>query len=110
MDKIESNWAKENAKNLTRSPFFSYSLESYKKLYVLPEDLEFLKVFKKLNLQLLIITPLQKIHVIEAYVQSVHFVHNQDGERSQLRNLSIAEYHEEKRRRATLHADESREP
>ncbi len=57
-----------------------------------------LDVFKKLNLQLLIITPLQKIHIIEDYVQSVHFVHNEDGQHSQLRNLTITAYREEKQR------------
>ncbi|MCR4302097.1 MAG: hypothetical protein NUV51_10840, partial [Sulfuricaulis sp.] len=33
-----------------------------------------LELFKKLNLQLLIVTPLQKIHVIEDYISAVHFV------------------------------------
>lgn len=55
-----------------------------------------LEIFKKLNLQLLIITPLQKIHIIEDYIQSIHFVHNSDGKRSQLRNLSISAYREQK--------------
>ncbi|MGR9107531.1 MAG: ATP-binding protein, partial [Gammaproteobacteria bacterium] len=41
-----------------------------------------LELFKKLNLQLLIVTPLQKIHVIEDYIRSVHFVHNPDGSNS----------------------------
>jgi uncharacterized protein YPO0396 len=58
-----------------------------------------LKLFQQLNLQLLIITPLQKIHIIEPYVSSVGFVHNDDGRASMLRNLSIEEYREEKRRR-----------
>lgn len=57
-----------------------------------------LELFKKLNLQLLIVTPLQKIHVIEDYVRSVHFVHNPDGSNSMLRNLTIEEYREEKAR------------
>ena len=35
-----------------------------------------LGLFKKLNLQLLIVTPLQKIHVIENYINSVHYVSN----------------------------------
>ena len=33
----------------------------------------------KLDLQLLIVTPLQKIHIIEPYVASVGFVHNEEG-------------------------------
>ena len=55
-----------------------------------------LELFRKLNLQLLIVTPLQKIHVIEDYVSSVHFVHNEGGCNSVLRNLSIEQYHKEK--------------
>jgi uncharacterized protein YPO0396 len=55
-----------------------------------------LELFKKLNLQLLIVTPLQKIHVIEDYIHSVHFVHNEDGCNSKIRNLSIEAYREEK--------------
>ena len=59
-----------------------------------------LRLFSKLNLQLLIVTPLQKIHVIEPYVASVGFVHIEDDRFSRLRNLSIEEYREEKARLA----------
>ncbi len=55
-----------------------------------------LELFRKLNLQLLIVTPLQKIHVIEDYIHGVHFVHNREGKYSMLRNLSIDEYQQEK--------------
>jgi len=55
-----------------------------------------LELFKRLNLQLLIVTPLQKIHIIEPYVASVGFVHSHDGQRSMLRNLTIEEYREER--------------
>lgn len=51
-----------------------------------------LELFRQLNLQLLIVTPLQKIHIIEPYVASVGFVHNESGRESRLRNLSIEEY------------------
>ena len=57
-----------------------------------------LRLFENLNLQLLIVTPLQKIHIIEPYVASVGFVHNVDGCDSQLRNLTIEAYREEKAR------------
>ena len=60
-----------------------------------------LALFGKLQLQLLVVTPLQKIHVIEPFVQSVGFVHNEDGKLSRLRNLTIAEYREEKQRLAS---------
>jgi len=51
-----------------------------------------LRLFQQLNLQLLIVTPLQKIHIIEPFVASVGYVHNEDGSASKLRNLSIDEY------------------
>ncbi len=57
-----------------------------------------LELFAKLGLQLLIVTPLQKIHVIENYVRSVHLVHNNEGNDSVIRSLTIAEYREEKAR------------
>ncbi len=55
-----------------------------------------LKLFRQLNLQLLIVTPLQKIHIIEPYVSSVGFVHNEGGRVSKLRNISIEEYRAQK--------------
>jgi uncharacterized protein YPO0396 len=55
-----------------------------------------LELFKKLNLQLLIVTPLQKIHIIEPYVASVGFVYNPEGRVSLLRNLTIEQYRAEK--------------
>lgn len=61
-----------------------------------------LELFKRLNLQLLIITPLQKIHIIEPYVASVGFVHNHEGRQSQVRNLSIEEYQAEKAARERI--------
>ena len=61
-----------------------------------------LKLFQKLNLQLLIVTPLQKIHTIEPFVSSVGFVHNEEGRNSRLRNLSIEEYQAEKERLQVL--------
>ena len=57
-----------------------------------------LQLFAQLNLQLLIVTPLQKIHIIEPFVAGVGFVHSEDGRNSVLRNLSIEEYRAEKQR------------
>ncbi len=59
-----------------------------------------LTLFGKLGLQLLIVTPLQKIHVIEPFVSSVGFVENRSGSSSQLQSLTIEEY----RRRKHLHS------
>lgn len=60
-----------------------------------------LELFKKLNLQLLVVTPLQKIHVIEPYVANVGFVSNTDGERSKLLTMTIEAYRADKARRAS---------
>ena len=58
-----------------------------------------LELFKRLKLQLLIVTPLQKIHVIEPFVANVGFVANETGADSQLRNMTIHEYRAERDRR-----------
>lgn len=55
-----------------------------------------LKLFRQLNLQLLIVTPLQKIHIIEPFVSSVGFVHNDGGRSSSILNLTMEEYFVEK--------------
>ncbi len=56
-----------------------------------------LKLFDKLKLQLLVITPKQKINIIEPFVKSVHFVHNQDGMNSSLLSMKIEDYIKNKR-------------
>ncbi|HGG59194.1 MAG TPA: ATP-dependent exonuclease SbcCD, C subunit-like protein [Gammaproteobacteria bacterium] len=61
-----------------------------------------LELFRKLRLQLLIVTPLQKIHIIEPFVASVGFVHNDQGRESMLRNLSIEEYRAEREARRVV--------
>lgn len=55
-----------------------------------------LQLFSQLNLQLLLVTPLQKIHIIEPFVSSVGFVHKDQDRYSLLRNLSIEAYQAEK--------------
>lgn len=52
-----------------------------------------LELFQRLGLQLLIVTPLQKIHVIEPYVAAVGYADNTpEGDYSRLQNLTIEEY------------------
>lgn len=53
-----------------------------------------LTLFRRLGLQLLIVTPLQKIHVIEPFVSAVGFVDNPTGAYSRLQTLTIEEYRE----------------
>ncbi len=53
-----------------------------------------LDLFAKLGLQLLIVTPLQKVHVIEPYVRAIGFVDNPSGSYSRLQTLTIEEFQE----------------
>jgi uncharacterized protein YPO0396 len=52
-----------------------------------------LELFRRLGLQLLIVTPLQKINIIEPYVSAVGFVDNPNSNNSRLQTLTIEEYH-----------------
>jgi uncharacterized protein YPO0396 len=59
-----------------------------------------LELFKKLNLQLLVVTPLQKIHVIENYVNTVHIVSNNEAQNnSEIQYLTAEEFKREKQQR-----------
>ena len=51
-----------------------------------------LDLFATLGLQLLIVTPLQKVHVIEPYVRAIGFVDNPTGTFSRLRTMTIEEF------------------
>jgi len=51
-----------------------------------------LDLFARLGLQLLVVTPLQKIHTIEPYVASLAYVDNQQGDESRLQCLTVADY------------------
>jgi len=55
-----------------------------------------LELFGRLDLQLLIVTPLQKINVIENYIEAVHYVSNPSGQQSMVRNISKKRYLQEK--------------
>jgi uncharacterized protein YPO0396 len=55
-----------------------------------------LDLFRRMGLQLLVVTPLQKIHVIEPYVAGLGFVHSEAGQRSMLHYLGIGEYREQR--------------
>lgn len=59
-----------------------------------------LELFRRMNLQLLIVTPLQKIHIIEPYVAGLGFVHSEEGRQSMLRYLSIEEFRAEREARS----------
>ncbi len=55
-----------------------------------------LELFGKFGLQLLVVTPLQKVQVIEPYVMRVGFVANPSGNASRLLTMTIGEYRENK--------------
>ena len=55
-----------------------------------------LDLFAKLGLQLLIVTPLQKVHVIEPYVRAIGFVDNPSTKYSRLQTLGIEEFHRQR--------------
>ena len=55
-----------------------------------------MELFKELGLQILVITPLQKINVIEKYIKKVHFV-RKVGKESYVDDWTIDEYQERKR-------------
>ncbi|OPX93723.1 MAG: Chromosome partition protein Smc [Pelotomaculum sp. PtaB.Bin104] len=59
-----------------------------------------LELFKRLDLQLLIVTPLLKIPTIAQFIAHVGFVHHNDVKhQSMLRNISIEEYERERKAR-----------
>ncbi|MDX9899696.1 MAG: SbcC/MukB-like Walker B domain-containing protein [Spirochaetia bacterium] len=55
-----------------------------------------LRLFSSLDLQLILVTPLQKIGVIEGSVSTIHLIANPLGSASEVRSLGISEYEEEK--------------
>ncbi len=59
-----------------------------------------LKLFASLGLQLVLVTPLTKISVIEGSIDTIHFIANPTGAASELRTIGILEYREEKKTRA----------
>lgn len=55
-----------------------------------------LRLLQKFNLQILFVTSPEQTHVIEPFVATVGFVHNDDGRSSKLRNLTVEEYRAQK--------------
>lgn len=53
-----------------------------------------LELFARLGLQVLIVTPLQKVNVIEPYVRAIGFVDNPSGRYSRVQTLTIEEFRE----------------
>ncbi len=62
-----------------------------------PEKSQFLMEFcAQLNLQILVVTPLDKINIAEPYISAVHFVEIRNKKNSVVYNLTMDEYYEKK--------------
>ncbi len=62
-----------------------------------PEKSRFLMEFcDQLNLQILVVTPLDKINIAEPYISAVHFVEIKNKKQSVLYNLTMEQYYEKK--------------
>jgi uncharacterized protein YPO0396 len=58
-----------------------------------------MELFQQLDLQVLIVTPLDKIHVAERYISACHFVTNTEEENdSKVYNLTAEQYEEYKQK------------
>ena len=57
-----------------------------------------LELFKKMDLQLLVVTPMQKINVIQPYIAYVHFVSNPTGQNSEVLTLTREEFLEQQKK------------
>ena len=55
-----------------------------------------MKLFKQLDLQVMVITPLDKINIVEDYISSVHMTENKNTNDSRLLSMTIQEYQKRK--------------
>lgn len=63
-----------------------------------PEKSKYLmELCKQLHLQLMVVTPLDKIHVVEDYVSVIHYVENKNKRNSEVVDMSIMEYKKQKK-------------
>lgn len=72
-----------------------------------PEKSHYLMALcRQLHLQILVVTPLDKIYVAEEYISSCHFVEKQSTDRSKVYNLTMPQYYEQKKQwEAKSHAN-----
>jgi uncharacterized protein YPO0396 len=62
-----------------------------------PENAAYaMELFRTLELQLMVLTPLDKINVVEDYVRAVHYVENRDHKRSAVYNMTLEVYRKNK--------------
>ncbi|MCY7334280.1 MAG: hypothetical protein LH649_16850 [Pseudanabaena sp. CAN_BIN31] len=66
-----------------------------------------MELFKNLNLQLLVVTPKDKINVIERYISSLHFVSNRpDGDFSSITSISIEDYQKQRQQALSVNSND----
>ncbi|MBP3365906.1 MAG: hypothetical protein J6K96_02815 [Treponema sp.] len=51
-----------------------------------------MKLFKQLDLQLMVVTPLDKINIVQDYISSIHLTENKHTDDSRLISMSIEKY------------------
>lgn len=51
-----------------------------------------MKLFKQLDLQLMVVTPLDKINIVEDYISSIHMTENKNTDDSRLISMAIEKY------------------
>ncbi len=81
----------------TRRKSFRFAVvdEAFSK--VDPENAVYaMELFKQLNLQLMVVTPLDKINLAEPYIHSVHYVENREKKNSVVYDLPMKVYYEKK--------------
>lgn len=72
-----------------------------------PEKSKYLmELCKQLHLQLMVVTPLDKIHVVEDYVSVIHYVENKNKRNSDVIDMNIMEYKKQKKGKNILEAAE----
>ena len=55
-----------------------------------------MELFKELGLQLLVVTPMTALHVVEPYISACHFVFNDgEGRNSQVENMTLGQLHKQ---------------
>jgi uncharacterized protein YPO0396 len=59
-----------------------------------------MELCKQLQLQLMVVTPLDKIHVVENYVSVIHYVENKNKRNSDVIDMGIMEFKERKKVKA----------
>ena len=57
-----------------------------------------MKLFDQLNLQVMVITPLDKINIVENYISSVHITENAGSNDSRLLHMTIDDYRRQQRK------------